>query len=46
MDEAYLRRSILDPEADVVKGFQPIMPPFSLKEEEMAALLEYLKGLK
>jgi len=46
VDEAYLRRSILDPEADVVKGFQPIMPPFSLKEEEMAALLEYLKGLK
>ncbi len=46
VDEAYLRRAILEPGADVVKGFQPIMPPFSLKEEELAALLEYLKGLK
>lgn len=46
VDEAYLRRSLLEPNSDVVKGFQPIMPPFTLKEEELTAILEYLKGLK
>ena len=46
VDDAYLRRSLLEPGADVVKGFPPIMPSFSLKEEELSALLEYLKGLK
>jgi cytochrome c oxidase subunit 2 len=46
VDEAYLRRHILEPKADVVKGFPAIMPSFSLKEEELSALLEYLKGLK
>ena len=29
VDEAYLRRSILEPNADVVKGFQPVMPSFA-----------------
>lgn len=46
VDEAYLRRSVLEPGADVVKGFPAIMPPFSLKEEELRSMLEYLKGLK
>ena len=46
VDEAYLRRSILEPGADMVKGFPAIMPPFSLKGDELATLLEYLKGLK
>ena len=46
VDEAFVRRHILDPKAAVVKGFPAIMPTFPLKEEELAALLEYLKGLK
>ena len=47
VDEAYLRQSIIDPNADVVKGFQPIMPPFAdLKKEELEALVEYLEGIK
>jgi len=46
VDEAYLRRSIREPGADVVKGFPPIMPPFSLKEEELKPIVDYLKGLK
>jgi len=46
VDDAYLKSSILEPGADLVKGFPPIMPPIPLKEEELAALLEYLKGLK
>ena len=45
-DETYLRRSIQEPGADVVKGFPPIMPPFTLKEEELKAIIDYLKGLK
>jgi cytochrome c oxidase subunit 2 len=45
-DEVYLRRSILEPGADIVKGFPPIMPPFSLEEKELSSILEYLKGLK
>jgi len=45
VDEAYLRRSLLEPNADVVKGFQPIMPSFSgvLKEEEIKAIIDYLR---
>jgi cytochrome c oxidase subunit 2 len=47
LDKAYLRRSIVDPNADVVKGFQPIMPSFAdLKKEELEALVEYLEGIK
>ena len=47
VDDAYLRRSILEPNADVVKGFQPIMPAFTdLSKDELTALVEYLKGIK
>jgi len=47
VDEAYLRRSIQEPQADVVKGFQPIMPAFGdLSKDEVAALVEYLEGIK
>jgi len=48
IDEEYLRRSELDPATDVVVGFPPIMPPQKgvLKEEELNALVEYIKGLK
>ena len=47
VDEDYLRRSILEPQADVVKGFQPIMPAFSdLSKDEVSALVEYLEGIK
>ena len=46
VDEAYLRRSILEPGADLVKDFPPIMPPFTLKEDELRAIVQYLRGLK
>ena len=47
VDEAYLRLSITEPAADVVKGFQPIMPAFGdLKKEEIGALVEFIKGQK
>ncbi|MGH6624976.1 MAG: c-type cytochrome [Burkholderiaceae bacterium] len=45
-DEAYLRRSIREPQAQVVKGFAPIMPPAAdLSDDELAALVAYIQSL-
>ncbi len=48
VDENYLRESILDPMAKIVAGYPPAMPPFQgqLNEEEMQALIEFIKTLK
>lgn len=47
-DENYIRSSILNPTADVVEGFNPVMPPYAglLSEEELNALIAYIKSLK
>ena len=47
-DEVYLRKSILEPNADVVVGFPPIMPSQKglLTDQEIDALIRYLKELK
>lgn len=46
-DEAYLRRSIVNPEADIVEEFPPIMPVYDhLSDAELKALVAYLQGLK
>ncbi len=46
-DEAYLRRSILEPEAEVVRGFEPVMPSFrgELTGPELDDLVAFLKSL-
>jgi len=46
-DEGYLRESILNPSAKIVKGYQPIMPTFQglLTEENILQLTEYIKSL-
>jgi cytochrome c oxidase subunit 2 len=50
-DESYIRRSILDPGADIVEGFQSnssvLMPSFqgTLTEEQIEQLVEYIKSL-
>jgi len=48
VDEEYIRRSELEPTADIVEGFQPVMPPQKgvLKEEEIKELIEFIKSLK
>jgi len=48
VDEEYLRKSILEPNADVVRGFQPIMPSQkdALTEDEITEIIKYLKQLK
>ncbi len=43
--DAYLEESIRAPNAKVVKGFHPIMPPYSLEEDQMQALLAYIRSL-
>ncbi len=47
-DENYIRNHIENPQSNVVKGFNPIMPTFKglLTEAEMNALLSYIKSLK
>ncbi|OGW27058.1 MAG: cytochrome c oxidase subunit II [Nitrospirae bacterium GWC2_57_13] len=48
VDEVYLVRSLLEPQADVVKGFPPIMPSQKgiLSDAEIKTIIEYLKSLK
>lgn len=48
VDENYVRESIVDPTAKIVKGFPPTMPPFKglLTDEEINALIAYIKSLK
>jgi cytochrome c oxidase subunit 2 len=45
-DDEYVKRSIKDPKADVVKGFQPIMPVLQLSDDEINEIIEYFKTLK
>lgn len=45
VDEAYLRESIAQPGAKIVQGFSNVMPPYELSEEELKALIAYLKSL-
>jgi cytochrome c oxidase subunit 2 len=46
VEDGYLRRSIIEPQADVVKDFQPIMPVTPLTKEELDMVVGYLKTLK
>ena len=46
-DEAYIRESILEPQAKIVSGFEPVMPTFQglVTEEQVVQLIEYVKSL-
>ena len=48
VDEAYIRQSIMEPNAHVVKGFQPVMPTYKgvLTDREVDAIIAYIKTLK
>lgn len=47
VNKAYLERAIEHPEADIVKGFPPVMPPYpSLSAEDREEIVEYLETLK
>jgi cytochrome c oxidase subunit 2 len=47
-DEAYVRESIVNPLAKVVKGFAPVMPTFQTRvnEEQLFQLVQYVKSLR
>ena len=47
-DETYIRESILDPQAKIVAGYQPIMPTFKglISEDGILQIIAYLKSLK
>lgn len=47
-DENYIRESILQPQAHVVAGFDPVMPTFQgrLNDEEIGALIAWMKSLQ
>ncbi len=47
-DDNYLRESILQPQAKIVAGFEPVMPTFQgmLREREINALIEFVKAQK
>ncbi len=44
-DEAYLTNAIRQPNAQIVSGFQPGMPTTTLTDDELAALIAYIKAL-
>jgi cytochrome c oxidase subunit 2 len=48
VEENYLRESMLDPSAKVVKGFAPSMPTYKgkLSDKDIDGLIEYIKTLK
>jgi cytochrome c oxidase subunit 2 len=47
VDEAYVRESILNSQAKVVKGFQPLMPTFQglISEEGLVGLIEHVRSM-
>jgi cytochrome c oxidase subunit 2 len=46
VDEAYLKESIFQPNAKIVKGFPPVMPPPVINEQEAMAIIEFIKTLQ
>jgi cytochrome c oxidase subunit 2 len=46
VDRAYLEQSMAQPNAKVVKGFEPIMPAFTLRNHEVRGLAAYIESLK
>lgn len=45
VDEEYVRRSITDPRADIVDGYNSIMPTFPLEDSEVDRLVEWVESI-
>ncbi len=47
VDENYIRESILDPQAKIALGYQPVMPTYQgiLKDKDIDGLIAYIKSL-
>lgn len=46
VDDRYLGRAITQPKIDVVAGYQPDMPANQLTEDEISAVIAYIKALR
>ncbi len=46
VDADYVRRYILDPNRDVVKGYQPVMPKIQLDDRTLEAIVALIGGLR
>jgi cytochrome c oxidase subunit 2 len=45
-EEEYLEHAIKNPNESIVKGYPAIMPPYNMPEEDVYAMIEYLKTVK
>lgn len=45
VDDEYVTRSITEPGADVVEGYNPIMPTFPLEDDEVGRLVDWVRSL-
>jgi cytochrome c oxidase subunit II len=47
-DEEYLRESILDPGAKIVKGYPPVMPSYdgTLTDEQVDSIIAYIRTIE
>lgn len=47
VDENFIRESILEPQAKVAAGFEPVMPTYQgkLKDQEITYIIEFIKSL-
>ena len=48
VDDNYMRESIMEPQAKIVKGYAPVMPTFKgqLSDKQVNAIIDYVKTLK
>ncbi len=47
VDEVYVKRSIREPAADLVKGYPSVMPPYpALSDKDIEDIMDFLKELK
>ncbi|WP_120512466.1 cytochrome c oxidase subunit II [Photobacterium salinisoli] len=45
VDEAYLKRAILEANAELVKGYPAVMPAYTFNDQEIDALIAYIQSL-
>jgi cytochrome c oxidase subunit 2 len=44
VDEGYIKESVLNPSAKIVKGYAPVMPVFAPSDKELDALIAFIKS--
>ncbi|WP_166358531.1 cytochrome c oxidase subunit II [Pseudomonas akapageensis] len=44
VDEGYIKESVLNPGARIVKGYAPVMPAFAPSDKELDALIAFIKS--